>query len=51
MPVITEIAPDTYRIAIHRFAGAQIQESWDCYDALGLLQQLGAVPPSGPATG
>ncbi len=38
-------------IAIHRFAGAQIQESWDCYDALGLLQQLGAVPPSGPATG
>ncbi len=41
----------TVGIAIHRFAGAQIQESWDCYDALGLLQQLGAVPPSGPATG
>ena len=31
-------------IAIHRFAGNQIQESWDCYDALGLLQQLGVIP-------
>jgi len=38
-------------IAIHRFAGAQIQESWDCYDALGLLQQLGAIPPAGAAAG
>ncbi len=31
-------------IAIHRFADDQIQESWDYYDALGLLQQLGAIP-------
>jgi steroid delta-isomerase-like uncharacterized protein len=38
-------------IAIHRFTGAQIQESWDCYDALGLLQQLGAIPPAGAAAG
>jgi len=38
-------------IAIHRFAGDQIQESWDYFDALGLLQQLGAIPPSGPAAG
>jgi steroid delta-isomerase-like uncharacterized protein len=38
-------------MAIHRFEGDQIQESWDYFDALGLLQQLGAVPPSGPAAG
>jgi len=38
-------------IAIHRFAGGQIQESWDCYDALGLLQQLGAIPAPGVAAG
>jgi steroid delta-isomerase-like uncharacterized protein len=38
-------------IAIHRFAGDQIQESWDCYDALGLLQQLGAIPAPGLAAG
>jgi len=31
-------------IAIHRFEGDQIQESWDCYDALGLLQQRRSVP-------
>ena len=31
-------------IAIHRFGDDQIQESWDYYDALGLLQQLGAIP-------
>jgi len=36
-------------IAIHRFAGDQIQESWDCYDALGLLQQLGVIPTQGQA--
>ena len=36
-------------IAIHRFAGDQIQESWDSYDALGLLQQLGAIPAPGQA--
>jgi steroid delta-isomerase-like uncharacterized protein len=36
-------------IAIHRFAGDQIQESWDCYDALSLLQQLGVIPTPGQA--
>ena len=36
-------------MAIHHFAGEQIQESWDYFDALGLLQQLGAVPPPEPA--
>ena len=31
-------------IAIHRFVDDKIEESWDYYDALGLLQQLGAMP-------
>jgi steroid delta-isomerase-like uncharacterized protein len=39
----------TTGIAIHRFAGNQIEESWDYYDALGLLQQLGVLPPPGQA--
>jgi len=38
-------------MAIHHFAGEQIQESWDYFDALGLLQQLDAIPASGPAAG
>lgn len=39
----------TTGIAIHRFAGNQIQESWDYFDALGLLQQLGVIPTPGQA--
>ena len=31
-------------ISIHRFAGDRIQESWNCLDNLGLLQQLGGIP-------
>ena len=31
-------------ISIHRFEGDKIHESWDYYDALGLMQQLGAIP-------
>jgi steroid delta-isomerase-like uncharacterized protein len=31
-------------MAIHHFADNRIQESWDYYDSLGLLQQLGALP-------
>jgi predicted ester cyclase len=34
-------------IWIHRVAGGQIVESWNCWDTLGMLQQLGAVPPFG----
>jgi excisionase family DNA binding protein len=30
-------------MSIHRFAGDKIHESWDYYDALGLMQQLGAI--------
>lgn len=35
-------------ISIDRFSGGMIVESWTNWDALGLLQQLGAVPV--PAT-
>lgn len=31
-------------IGIHRIANGQIQESWLNWDALGLMQQLGATP-------
>jgi steroid delta-isomerase-like uncharacterized protein len=34
-------------ISIHHFAGDKIQESWDYYDALGLLQQFGVLPRPG----
>ena len=32
-------------ISILRFAGGKIAEEWSNWDALGLMQQLGAVPP------
>ena len=38
-------------ISILRFAGGQIAEEWEIFDTLGLLQQLGAVPAMGRATG
>jgi steroid delta-isomerase-like uncharacterized protein len=31
-------------VTIDRFAGGKIAESWDNWDALGLMQQLGAIP-------
>jgi steroid delta-isomerase-like uncharacterized protein len=31
-------------ITIHRIAGGRIAEEWTVWDALGLLQQIGAVP-------
>jgi steroid delta-isomerase-like uncharacterized protein len=31
-------------ITIHRIAGGKIAEEWTVWDALGLLQQIGAVP-------
>ncbi|HEY5866989.1 MAG TPA: ester cyclase [Candidatus Tectomicrobia bacterium] len=32
---------------IHRIQDGKIVETWRCWDRLGLLQQLGAVPPPG----
>ena len=32
-------------IGIYRFAGSKLEESWILMDQLGMMQQLGAVPP------
>jgi steroid delta-isomerase-like uncharacterized protein len=36
-------------ITIHRFAEGKIAEEWWNWDALGLMQQLGAIPAEQPA--
>jgi ketosteroid isomerase-like protein len=36
-------------IDIARIAGGKIEEIWNNWDALGLLQQIGGVPPLGQA--
>jgi steroid delta-isomerase-like uncharacterized protein len=37
-------------IEINRYAGGQRVEAWRQWDALGLLRQLGAIPPPGQGT-
>ena len=37
-------------ISIHRMAGGKIAETWEIWDTLGFLQQLGVVPAAQPAT-
>jgi steroid delta-isomerase-like uncharacterized protein len=34
-------------ITIDRISGGKFAESWTNYDALGMLQQIGAIPPPG----
>ncbi len=34
-------------ISIDRFENGKVVESWDNFDQLGMLQQLGVVPPMG----
>jgi steroid delta-isomerase-like uncharacterized protein len=34
-------------VGIGRLAGGRIAESWAAYDALGLMQQIGAIPSPG----
>lgn len=36
-------------IAAWRVKNGKLAERWEQYDALGLMQQLGAIPPPGPA--
>lgn len=36
-------------MSIHRIEGGKIAESWDEIDHLGMMQQLGAMPPPGEA--
>jgi len=31
-------------MTIHRIVNAQIAETWEIYDALGMMQQVGAIP-------
>ena len=35
---------ETTGISIERFSEGKVAESWDNYDALGMMQQLGLVP-------
>ena len=37
-------------ITIDRIDGGKICESWSCFDALGMMQQLGAVPEAQPTS-
>jgi len=41
-PTGKKVAVDA--ITIHRLAGAKIAETWEVWDTLGFLQQLGVVP-------
>jgi steroid delta-isomerase-like uncharacterized protein len=46
------IAPTNKKVTVdgiwmHRVAGRKIVESWNCWDTLGMLQQLGVVPQLG----
>lgn len=43
----TDLSTTSSGIAIIRFSGAKIAEEWGNWDALGLLQQIGAIPPIG----
>jgi steroid delta-isomerase-like uncharacterized protein len=36
-------------ITINRLAGGKVVETWNTFDQLGLMQQLGVVPPPGQA--
>jgi steroid delta-isomerase-like uncharacterized protein len=38
-------------ITIDRFSGGKFVESWTNYDALGMLQQIGAIPEAGEQAG
>ena len=53
---LLNLAPSNKRITVtgidvYRISGAKIQESWINWDALGFLQQLGAVPTLGQTKG
>lgn len=37
---------DVSAISIHRMVGGKIAETWEVWDTLGFLQQLGVVPAS-----
>lgn len=49
------IAPTGKRVTvtsiITRFAGGKAVEEWEMFDQLGMMQQLGVVPPPGQPGG
>ena len=47
----TQVRVTATGIGIGRIENGRIAEAWAAYDALGLRQQLGAIPTPGPATG
>jgi predicted ester cyclase len=38
-------------ITISRIEGGKVAEEWDSYDALGLMQQISAIPELGEQAG
>jgi steroid delta-isomerase-like uncharacterized protein len=38
-------------VTISRIEGGKIVEDWDIYDALGMMQQIGAIPEPGQQSG
>ena len=38
---------DVSAISIHRMHGGKIAETWEVWDTLGFLQQLGVIPAMG----
>ena len=38
-------------ITMSRIEGGKVAEEWDNYDALGMMQAIGAVPEPGEAAG
>jgi predicted ester cyclase len=38
-------------ITVDRIEGGKVVETWGNYDALGMMQQIGAVPEPGQAQG
>jgi steroid delta-isomerase-like uncharacterized protein len=38
---------ETAGMTIDRFSGGKIAETWTIYDALGMMQQIGAIPSPG----
>lgn len=42
-------ATEGHGMTIDRFEGGKLVESWDNWNALGLLQQIGALPEAQPA--
>ena len=50
----TNLPIEIQGFALGRFSGGQLIEGWNCFDFLGMYQQLGVhlnLPPSGQAAG